>query len=327
MAFDGLAHQVLLQESGLFESVKELGIGGGGGSGNLSIGLLPSPTAPAGDLIAMGRAMCKCVLADRPLGRGLGRFVFEYLVDAHERRVFHEPCAALRALADYDPELAQRWSQLLVSPLEGLTLDLFDPEAEDEELPAESEAIGRAIVAGCRHKLLTCRRAGLEALRQGFADQALHGFDLTMQLGALSSAELLLLMRGKTEMSSEDLLDCFEWPPPDSMGAAQAGFASIGSEVPRFFREVLSDASDETELCAEQRLALLEWCTALTALPCGGLKEKIKLRLWEEGEDNDLPSVHTCTHEVHLPAYRSRETLRAKLLMAVEHRHDGFQME
>ena len=158
-------------------------------------------------------------------------------------------------------------------------------------------------------------------------DQALHGFDLTMQLGALSSEELLLLMRGKTEMSSEDLLDCFEWPPPDSARAAQAGFASIGSEVPRFFREVLLDASDETALCAEQRLALFEWCTALTALPCGGLKEKIKLRLWEEGEDNDLPSVHTCTHEVHLPAYRSRETLRAKLLMAVEHRHDGFQME
>jgi hypothetical protein len=239
MTVDGLAHQVLLQEAGLFESVREVGIDGGGGSGNLSIGLLPSPTAPAGDLIAMGRAMCKCVLADRPLGRGLGRFVFEYLVDAHERRIFHEPCAALRALADYDPELAQRWSQLLVNPLEGLTLDLFDPEAEDEELPADPEAIGRAIVAGCRHKLLTCRRAGLEALRQGFADQALHGFDLTMQLGALSSEELLLLMRGKTEMSSEDLLDCFDWPPPDSVRAAQAGFASIGSEVPRFFREVL----------------------------------------------------------------------------------------
>jgi hypothetical protein len=325
--FSSFFSEVLLQDAGLFEGVREVDTNGGSGSGNISIGLLPSPTASPTDLMVIGRVMCKCVLADRPLGRGLGRFLFEYLVDAHERHVFHEPLAAIRALADYDPELAQRWSQLLASPLEGLTLDLFDPSAEDDEVPAERGAIGRAIIAGCRYKLLGSRRSSLEALRQGFADQTLHGFDLTMQLGALSSAELLLMMRGKTEMSSADLLDCFEWPAPDSMGAAQAGFESVGSEVPRFLREIVEDESDDTALTAEQRLAVLEWCTALTALPCGGLKQKIKLELWEEGEENDLPSVHTCTHEVHLPAYRSRETLRAKLLMAVEHRHDGFQME
>ena len=49
--------------------------------------------------------------------------------------------------------------------------------------------------------------------------------------------------------------------------------------------------------------------------------------LYEGAADLDLPQVHTCTHEVHLPAYSSRETLRAKLLMAVEHRHDGFHIE
>ena len=38
-------------------------------------------------------------------------------------------------------------------------------------------------------------------------------------------------------------------------------------------------------------------------------------------------NVHTCTHEIHLPAYASLEVLRAKLLLAVAHRHDGFQIE
>ena len=46
------------------------------------------------------------------------------------------------------------------------------------------------------------------------------------------------------------------------------------------------------------------------ALPCGGLKEKLALRLWEQADEDDLPTVHTCTSEVHLPAYASREQLR-----------------
>lgn len=107
----------------------------------------------------------------------------------------------------------------------------------------------------------------------------------------------------------------------------QAGFEAAGSPVPSYLREILTDETPESALTPEQRLHLLEWCTALTALPCGGLKEPIVLRLWADGEDDDLPNVHTCTHEVHLPAYSCKERLRTKLLMAVEHRHDGFQIE
>ena len=110
---------------------------------------------------------------------------------------------------------------------------------------------------------------------------------------------------------------------------AEAGFAEVGSDVPRYLRELVEDESPETGLSSETRLHLLEWSTALTALPCGGLKpdDKIKLRLWADADENDLPNVHTCTHEVHLPPYVSREQLQAKLLLAVEHRHDGFHIE
>ena len=65
----------------------------------------------------------------------------------------------------------------------------------------------------------------------------------------------------------------------------------------------------------------------VAALPCGGLKEPIILSLYEDADETDLPNVHTCTHEIHLPPYESREQLRSKLLKAVEHRHDGFQIE
>jgi hypothetical protein len=139
--FSAFFSEVLLKDMGLFEGVAE----DDASSGNVSIGLLPAPGAPIDRLVAMGGVMVKCVLADRPLGRGLGTFVFEYLADAHERRVFHEPHAALAALADFDPDLAQRWGQLLVDPVEGLTLELFDPDAdEDVPIAAEPDAIGRA---------------------------------------------------------------------------------------------------------------------------------------------------------------------------------------
>ena len=97
--------------------------------------------------------------------------------------------------------------------------------------------------------------------------------------------------------------------------------------VQRYLRELIVDESAETGIGGEQRLHVLEWATALTALPCGGLKDPITIKLWEDGDDNDLPSVHTCTHEVHLPAYSSREKLREKIMMAIAHRHDGFHIE
>jgi len=275
----------------------------------------------------VGRIMCKCVLDDQPLGRGLGRFVFDFLADAHERRVFKDARCALAALSDFDPELAQRWTQLLAQPelAAGLTLDLFDPDGTDDELPAESAALERAVLAGCRHKLLTSREKSLHALRNGFTETV----DLRLQLGALSSAELLRMLRGNTELSCEQLLQCFTWPDVGASATveAQAGFAAVDSEVPRYLREIILDQSTATGLSSLARLHLLEWCTALTALPCGGLKDPIILKLYEGADENDLPNVHTCTHEVHLPPYASRAQLRAKLLLAVEHRHDGFNIE
>ena len=277
-------------------------------------------------MLAIGRVLCKCVLEETPIGRGLGQFVFDFLADAHERRVFSDARLALSALADFDPGLAQSWGQLLVQPVAGLTLDYFDPDADEEELDAETAHMERAVLTGCRYKLLTCREASLRALRTGFIETV----DLQVQLGALTAAELLRMMRGNTEFSREELLECFQWPdlPGSSMGLqAQAGFADAASDCPRYLREIIVDDSVESGLSNAERLHLLEWCTALTALPCNGLKDPIILKHYVGANFNDLPNVHTCTHEVHLPPYQNREQMRCKLLKAVEHRHDGFHIE
>ena len=303
----------LASDVGLFESASE--------DSASSIGLLPAPTAAAENMNAIGRAICKCVLDDQPLGRGIGRFVFEYLVGTHDR-TFLDVQSSLAALADFDSELAKRWAQLIAEPQPGLTVSMFDPEAGDDELPAERGALSRAVIAGCRHKLLLSREASLRAMRAGFIEH----LDFSVQLAAFSSAELMRMLRGKTDISTIDLLSCFEWP--DSLvSETQADFAAVGSSVAQYFREIVLDDSAETGLGSEQRLHLLEWCTALTALPCSGLKDLIKLKLYADADENDLPNVHTCTHEVHLPPYRSREQLRLKLLQALDHRHDGFLIE
>ena len=74
-----------------------------------------------------------------------------------------------------------------------------------------------------------------------------------------------------------------------------------------------------TGLTEVQRLELLTLCTAFPSLPCGGIDPKISLKLYMGATDADLPVVHTCSREMHLQPYSSREILRAKLLKAVEH--------
>ena len=137
----------------------------------------------------------------------------------------------------------------------------------------------------------------------------------------------MLMLRGNTNLSINDLLDCFAWPDASEVAAAEAGFAEIGSMVPVYLRRVIEDTAPDTALTSEQRLELLEWATSLNALPCNGLKDKIKIKLWPDATEIDLPSVHTCTHEIHLPAYSSQEQLREKLLKAVELTRGGFGIE
>lgn len=97
-------------------------------------------------------------------------------------------------------------------------------------------------------------------------------------------------------------------------------------QVPAYFEALLRD---EAAFGEKQRLALFRWCTALIALPAGGLREtKISLRLYgPEVDDSTLPETHTCTRELHLPNYSCTAVLQAKLLLALQHTADGFHKQ
>ena len=64
--------------------------------------------------------------------------------------------------------------------------------------------------------------ASLQAIRRGFTEHV----DLRLQLGALSSAELRLMLRGNTRLGAAALLGCFQMP--DDSAAAREKGAAIG---------------------------------------------------------------------------------------------------
>ena len=71
-----------------------------------------------------------------------------------------------------------------------------------------------------------------------------------------------------------------------------------------------------------RRQLLLRWCTGRDVLPVSGLANKVTLAAAEmpRGElpDGRLPEASTCFHEVRLPSYSSKETLRARLDQALD---------
>jgi len=309
-------NEVIKPELGLFERAAE-------GTG----GYLPCASAPLEQLEVVGLVLVKCVLDDHPCGHGLVDFVFEYLVHGGAAITLQEPSCALGALCQYDGELARVWSTLLESPasVDGLQLSLesFDPAEEDGEALVTSDSIGSAVLQGCVARLLSARRAALDALRRGF----LHCEDLEIQLAALGPSKVLaLVLQGSQTLSASELLGCFVLPRESAEEEAAAGFLDAGSEVPLYFESLLLD---ETTFGENERLALLQWCTALSALPIGGLREgKIALRLYgPEVDDSTLPETHTCTRELHLPNYPSAAILGEKLTLALQHIGDGFHKE
>lgn len=187
---------------------------------------LPAPGAPPEELVCVGRMLAKSLCDDHVTGGGLACYALEYLVHGPTGRALLSPHLALEALSECDAELAQRWRSYLdagnVPNGAGLQLSNFDEGVEErEDNPVTSSNLTAAVLAGCRHRLLTKRQASLDALRQGFT----QCIDLSVQLAPLSSAQLALMVRGRVSFSPSELVECFRWPE-----AAEAEEAALKLE-------------------------------------------------------------------------------------------------
>ena len=182
-----------------------------------------------------------------------------------------------------------------------LTLENFDDRLPDEPVTADNATA--AIVAGCRRRLLDDRRDALLALRDGFT---MGGkVDLSLQLAQHRNADLCLLLQGKAQLSTKDIIECFDWSERHSAPA-------VG-----FLRELLLDECVWTE---SRRLLLLRWSTGRNALPVSGLPKLVTFVLDDTAgaPDERLPTAHTCSNEIDLPPYSSKAILSAKLDYALD---------
>ena len=261
--------------------------------------------------------LLKSVLADHPLGNGISRFVLDYLCSAHETRSFDEeqPEYALYLLADADAGLADSWRLYLHKSDEelqamGLELSTFSDKLPDDEVTTSN--ITRAVVAGCKERLLYKREAALKALCSGFTYRGKLDLDLQWQLAQHRNADLVLLLQGRAVLNVQDMVEVFDWK--------KAGDDWKTSDDSRdavdFLRELLTD---EVEFDDARRLLLLRWCTGLNAVSVNGLDPKVKLLKDESGvADERLPLAHTCSHEIDLPPYSSKAVLCKQLRRALD---------
>ena len=198
----------------------------------------------------VGLVLVKCILDDHPCGHGLVDFVFEYLVHSGAATTLQDPSLSLGALRQFDGELARVWSALLESPasVDGLQLSLesFDPSADGETL-VTSDNVGSAVLQGCVARLLSARRASMDALRRGFlycealprpdtgtcihthtpliyvCTHAITGEDLEIQLAALGPPKLLaLVLQGSQTLSASERLGSRLRTPPRTSCVSQS---------------------------------------------------------------------------------------------------------
>jgi hypothetical protein len=191
---------------------------------------LPKAGACTHSLEMVGRMLCKSLINLHPTGPGLGRFVFDFLLEAEGKpsRAFAEAGTAIVSLSHFDAQKAlmyQRYlrdetgelrtTESLMSHLGGMPMPQFGDIVELNEGHRLANKIvtidnlPNAIVASSRWILRESRLAQLEAMRRGFTCYV----DVTTQLRLLPSPDVMLVVQGRPDMlSAEQLIAQIEWP-------------------------------------------------------------------------------------------------------------------
>ena len=200
---------------------------------------LPKAGACTHSLEMVGRMLCKSLINYHPTGPGLGRFVFDFLLEAEGEpsRAFAEtePIreqaeTAIVSLSHFDAQYALmyhrylreetgelRTTESLMSHLHLSGMPL--PKLCDIVLLNEGHRLANeivtvdnlpnAIVASSRWILRESRLAQLEAMRRGFTCYV----DVTTQLRLMPSPDVMLVVQGRPDMlSAEQLIAQIEWP-------------------------------------------------------------------------------------------------------------------
>jgi len=221
---------------------------------------------------------------------------------------------AIADLEDFDADLAKNLQWMLENDVEDLCATFtYETEVFDDRITQELHEGGfdtdvtednkkDYIKRVCEAKMTKEIERPIQAFLKGF--QSILPKDC---LTHLSSSELELIIAGAPEIDLNDM----------KKHATYDGGYTQNTEVIKWLWEVLAEFNQD------ELAAFLFFVSGTLKVPYGGFKD-YPVYISRYHQKDALPVAHTCSWQMELPEYDSKEKLREKVLMVIFEGVDGF---
>lgn len=262
------------------------------------------------------------------VGHVVGKALLDnQIIDAHFTRSFYKHMLGqpltYRDIEGVDPDFFKNLSWMLENDIDGV-LDLTFSEESDffgqksivELCPngANTKVTDQNkrdyVDAVARHRMTNAIQPQIHAFLDGFWNVVPR-----ISISLFNDHELELMISGLPDVDILDLRSNCEYH----------GGYSASSQVILWFWEIAL-AMDR-----EQKALLLQFVTGTSKVPVGGFSElqaisgRQKFQIHKAyGDEDRLPTAHTCFNQLDLPEYSSKDRLKERLLMAIHEGKEGF---
>uniref|UniRef100_A0A671LFH6 E3 ubiquitin-protein ligase n=1 Tax=Sinocyclocheilus anshuiensis TaxID=1608454 RepID=A0A671LFH6_9TELE len=239
------------------------------------------------------------------------------------KRILNKPLT-LNDLESIDPEFYNSLIWIKDNNIEECGLEMFfsvDKEILGEVSTHELKPDGGNIQVTEENKEEYIRLVAEWRLSRGVEEQTqafFEGFNEVLPqqyLQYFDAKELEVMLCGMQE------IDLNDW----QRNSIYRHYTSTSKQILWFWQFI-------KEMDNEKRMRLLQFVTGTCRLPVGGFADLMgsngpqKFCIEKVGKENWLPRSHTCFNRLDLPAYRSYEQLKEKLMFAIEET-EGFGQE
>lgn len=262
------------------------------------------------------------------VGHVVGKALLDnQIIDAHFTRSFYKHMLGqpltYRDIEGVDPDFFKNLSWMLENDIDGV-LDLTFSEESDffgqksvvELCPngANTKVTDQNkrdyVDAVARHRMTNAIQPQIHAFLDGFWNVVPR-----ISISLFNDHELELMISGLPDVDVLDLRANCEYH----------GGYSASSQVILWFWEIAL-AMDR-----EQKALLLQFVTGTSKVPVGGFSElqaisgRQKFQIHKAyGDEDRLPTAHTCFNQLDLPEYSSKDRLKERLLIAIHEGKEGF---
>lgn len=261
------------------------------------------------------------------IGRIIGKAIFDQrLLDCHFSRAVYKKIlgrgVSLKDMETLDIEYHKSLVWMLENDITDIITETMSIETEDygEKKTIDLMPDGRNIAVDesnksefvqrvVEYRLITSVEEQLEHFLQGF-----HDIIPKELVSIFNEQELELLICGLPEIDVDDWRN----------NTMYTNYSASSPQIQWFWRSIRSFDDEE-------RAKLLQFVTGTSKVPLDGFKElegmngPTKFNIHRAyGNNERLPSSHTCFNQLDLPEYDSYETLRGSLLLAITEGREGF---